>query len=460
MLDVATAINSLARSHKTLHSVRNPEDITIANTNVSPYLAFAWDPSGRGKMAIKAAAGRHYNNIPLVVPLQELEPAEATLLYRVDLGEDGAEARLQNGISPSVNVTVLDPDLATPYQDEYLLSLERELWSETSLNVTWVERRYRDQLQDRNINVGTGDYGYCWRQITTADPTLRSSWGSGASITDPHTGESYIDTDPGPGDGRIDDCMGRVVEYRQNVQTSDSGDSILTIGTVQRPDGISDLYKQNPFWGDIYMIGNFNEIDYRAFVVELIRRQYRSWELQGSYTWSSAKGDGEDYNQGFDDDPSIPDRDLQGYQSYDQRHVVKVNATTVTPWGLRFGTAVSWQSGLPYSVLWRRPTFDTLTPATETLGVVGSRSRFSYPTGVRNDQRNESYWNVDLKLTKELTVTQGVSLQMSAEVYNVLDNGVYQVYNPDLERGVQINGTNEARRLFGRQWQLGFRVAF
>ena len=60
---------------------------------------------------------------------------------------------------------------------------------------------------------------------------------------------------------------------------------------------------QNPFWGDIYLIGNYNQADYEAFVAELTRRQYRSWELQASYTWSKAKGDGEDFFQEIGDDP-------------------------------------------------------------------------------------------------------------------------------------------------------------
>ena len=182
--------------------------------------------------------------------------------------------------------------------------------------------------------------------------------------------------------------------------------------------------------------------------------------MQGSYTYSRARGDGEDFGQEFDDDPSTLPVDRRGYQSYDQRHVVKLNGTTITPWGIRMGAAVTWQSGLPYSVLWRRPAFDTIPPATERLGGAGARSRLTFPTGSRNDQRNSSYWNVDLKATKELRLGQRFNMQLSAEVFNVFDEGTYQVYNPDLERGVQVNGQNEARRLFGRQWQLGFKLAF
>ena len=114
-----------------------------------------------------------------------------------------------------------------------------------------------------------------------------------------------------------------------------------------------------------------------------------------SIPYSTAKGDGEDFKQSFDNDPSVLLTDVRGYQSYDQRHVVKVNATTITPWGIRLGTATTWQSGLPYSILYRRPSFDTLPPETKNTGITGSRSRLTYPTGVRNDQRNESYWNKD-----------------------------------------------------------------
>lgn len=84
----------------------------------------------------------------------------------------------------------------------------------------------------------------------------------------------------------------------------------------------------------------------------------------------------------------------------------------------------------------------------------------SYPTGARNDQRNESEWNVNIKATKELRLGLRLNLQLSAEVFNVFDEGTYQIYNPAFKRGAQFNGVNEARRRFGRQWQLGMKLAF
>ena len=83
-----------------------------------------------------------------------------------------------------------------------------------------------------------------------------------------------------------------------------------------------------------------------------------------------------------------------------------------------------------------------------------------YPTGVRNDQRNLSYWNVDIKFTKEMRVGQRANVQLSAEVYNLLNDDTYQVYNPNSEIGQQLNGINDGFYRFGRQFQLGAKVTF
>ena len=89
-----------------------------------------------------------------------------------------------------------------------------------------------------------------------------------------------------------------------------------------------------------------------------------------------------------------------------------------------------------------------------------ARPRLQYPTGVRNSERNPSQWLLSAKVTKEMNVGQRVNLQLSAEVFNLLNDGTYQIYNPDLELGRQINGVNAARREFGRRWQLGVKLAF
>jgi hypothetical protein len=456
LTDVSESI--LAQNQRQLHQVRRSDPIDLNNTNLSPRLSVAWSPGQSGKNAIRASYGRYFNRIDLLIPLQELEPAYTDLTYRVD--QETGTPKLESGITPTVNVLTVDRDLETPYQDEFALSFERELWAETSLSLTYVSRKYRDQIQDVNVNLDTGDFGRCRLVTQPSQLPILPSPGSGQELIDPLDGSTYVDTDPGPGDGRLDDCVGKGTTLDLDP-TSDSSDDPFAsdILRVQRPDGVADLYLQNPFWGDVLLIGNYNEIDYEGVTVNIVRRQYRSWEMNGSYTWSRAVGDGEDYFQELGDDPSLRDS-VKGFQSYDQTHVVKVNATTVTPWGVRLGTSVQWNSGLPYSIVTEQLSQDTLPPDTATFGIASERRRQTYVTGERNDQRNASFWNVDLKATKELRLGRQLNLQVSAEIFNLLDDNTYQIYNPFQQRGVQLNGSNEAQRRFGREWQVGMKLAF
>jgi hypothetical protein len=271
-------------------------------------------------------------------------------------------------------------------------------------------------------------------------------------VTDPYTNEVYMDTDPGVGDGRLDDCSGALEEVGRV-----NGDSVFG----EERDGFTDLYILNPAYGTIQLVGNFNSANYEAFVFELIRRQYRSWELQGSYTWSVAEGNGEDFSQDFlGIDPTQSDDEF-GYQSNDQRHLVKLSATTITPWGFRLGGNLQWASGLPYSVFHQRFALDPVPPAYGSFGAFApSRIRFQYPSQQRNDQRNDSQWLFNMKLTKELNLGRGMNMQVSAEVFNLLNDGTYKIYNNDIETGFQVNGVNTAFNEFGRQWQLGMRLSF
>ena len=59
---------------------------------------------------------------------------------------------------------------------------------------------------------------------------------------------------------------------------------------------LEELYLLNPGWREVLLLSNINRADYEAAIFEVVRRQFRGWELQGSYTWSRAKGDAEDYD--------------------------------------------------------------------------------------------------------------------------------------------------------------------
>jgi len=204
-------------------------------------------------------------------------------------------------------------------------------------------------------------------------------------------------------------------------------------------------------WGDVFLLGNFDSAEYRAWVIELVRRQYRNWQMWASYTFSDAEGDGEEFDPvGGDEQTLLVDR--PGYQSNDRRHVAKLFASTIVPLlgGFRLGGAFTWESGLPYSIL-KYEILDAPTP---------SRPRLVYVTGARNDRRNPSYWNVDFKIAKEFNANHGLNLEVSLEIFNLFNDDTEAVYNGGLGYGRRINGFREAARRFGRQFRVGLVIAF
>jgi hypothetical protein len=426
---------------------RQPEDINIHNTNLSPRFSIGWDPWNDGKTKFSLSAGRFYDKIFLAVVTAESEPVGVNLDYV--LGRPAVPWE------PSYAYTTVDRNLKTPYNDEYSLRAERNFWQENTISLTYIHRDFKNQLQDTNINQIPGDFGRCNKPLGSNDPTLIPS--NGTSYVDPYTGVTVIDNTPGPGDGIFDDCIGMQVNASDTPEGSDPNTAIL----VQNPDTVADYYVLNPAWGDIFQIGNYNSSKYDGVTLEFVRRQYKNWQMQASYTWSKATGQAEDFNLSLGDDRSTL-QDEQGYLSYDRRHSFKVNATCLTPWGFRLGGTALWESGLPYSLLYQNTAVSTSLPTYEenNFGQQYTSVRTRYLTHHRNDQRNTSSWLFNAKLVKEINLPKGMNLQLDADIFNLLGDDTYSVYNPGLKLGRQVNGTNEATRRFGRTYQLGLRLAF
>ena len=355
-LRIATSLSSTIQQSTFWRKQRSKENVQLINTNVSPAIAVSWDPWSDNKTRVAFTARRYYDKVFLNVPLIELEPLTTDLVYSTTripgTVADFGVPRLTSSINPAVNVASVGRDLSTPYQDEFTFSFEREIAAETSVGISYINRKYRDQFQDTDINHLPADLGRC----------VRPSDFYPFYVQPVQPGDPDYDERFAPGDGLLDDCAGEIVE--QPCTAEGCPDPLLS---VEVPDGTPDLYLQNPGWGDIYEVGNLNSIDYEAYVLSLTRRQYRNWEMQLSYTWSQTIGDGEDFDQLLGDDRSLQS-DERGFQSYDQRHAVKLNATTITPWGIRLGTAISWESGLPYSLLQQELAFHQVPPQYRNLG--------------------------------------------------------------------------------------------
>ena len=434
--------------------LRRLENINIENNNFEPRLGVSWDPFKDGKTKVAASAGRYYDKLFLAVPLLELVSPTFTNRFFASAPSEG---RVQinyssmGAINPSgASITVVGRDLKTPYQDEFALSVERELpVPETAVAIRYLRREYRDQLQDIEVNHLPADLGRCF--VQGPGFIVGDSPGEGDTVVDFFTGETYVDTDPGPGDGRWDDCAGEVFAL-ESEGTGGTGDPQTKITFHQLPDGIPDAYVQNPAWSGVYVLGNYNTADYTSYGVELTRRQYRGWQLNASYIWSKAIGEAEDYTVFQGDDRALLD-DERGFLGYDRRHAIKVNATTITPWGFRLGTAVQWLSGEPYSLLRDTVTFDITNQFIDAFAPIETRPRRQYITNQRNDQRNVSVWNIDINVSKDMKLPRGMNLQLGADVFNILNE-------PAVDIEDQINGFNAWLQDFGRRYQFNAKLAF
>ena len=183
-------------------TLRRIDTIDIDNTNISPFFSVKWDPFSNGQMAFSASYRRYYNNIFLNIPAEEGFPPNTNVQFLLDPVEEGgagvgtlpANRQTRSGVEPAPNLTAVDRNLRTPFNDEVIFAFEREIATETGLRVEYINRQFRDQFQDVDINRAPGDFGAC----------------------DTVNGGLLAGSEP---DGIIDDCAGRLVPVFRKVRS-------------------------------------------------------------------------------------------------------------------------------------------------------------------------------------------------------------------------------------------------
>jgi hypothetical protein len=398
------------------------EAFRVTNNNLSPRLSVSWDPVSDGRTKVFATWGRYYDKLFLNTVVAEEGPDTINRYYLLDpTGVDRGTPNRQIGQSISKappSTTQIDRGLQTPFSDEFTFGFERELAPELALSLTYVQRDYRLQLQDIDVNH-----------------TLRY----GAN-------------------GRPLDKLGLLPTGQQPANAND-----------REPDGRPDLYIHNFFFNQVLRVGNYNETSYKGVSLELVKRLSRRWEMQGSYTYSRAQGQAEDFQSRLGNDPSTVESEY-GYLAFDQRHVVKLNASTYLPRDWQVGVSAAWGSGLPYSIVSRFFALDNVDyqQFRTRYGYTGLENNTPAFIGVsRNSLRNDPTLNVGVRARKNLVLgrtTGGLFL----EVFNLLNTDSLRIerYEPippnlvdptsETSGPVQLDGT----RQFGRRFQVGFQISF
>jgi hypothetical protein len=395
------------------------EAFRITNNNLAPRLYLAWDPWADSKTKLFAGWNRYYDKLFLAAVVPEEGPDFITRYYRKDAAGVTAAGLPTNGFGTPISLAPpstnqVDRGLQTPYVDEFTAGFERELAPEVSLRLTYTDRKFREQLQDTDINH-----------------SLRYD-----------------------NDGEALDAIGAFLP-----PGASSGSASQRIA-----DNRPDLYIHNFFLNQVYRFGNINEARYKGIELAVTKRLSRKWQMEGSYTYSRALGAAESFDSDLGDDPATFTSEFS-YLDFDERHVVKLNMVTYLPRDWQVGGTVQWSSGLPFSLV-------SFFNAADNYDYLQSRRLFGYipepsedPDRTfkivrRNTQRNNPYYLIDVRGEKAFVLGK-LSSKFFLTIENLLNEDVLDVvsYEPSApNRGGQLQ--LDSVRLFGRRFQIGLSIDF
>jgi len=390
------------------------EAFRLTNNNLAPRLAVSWDPWADSRTKITASWSRFYDKLFLNSIIPEEGPDQIARYYRADADGITGSGVPDNGIGATISkapasTAQVDRGLQTPFTDEWSIGFERELAPEVSLRLTYINRRARLGLQDRDVN----------HEVRFTD------------------------------DGEYQDIIGRLNILGQRITRANNN--------------VPDLYARNFFFNQIYRFGNYNSSEYGGIEVQVVKRLSRKWQMDASYTYGKAQGFAEDFNSELGDDPATLPYEY-GYLDYDQRHIVRFNGTTFLPGDWTVGGILAWSSGLPYSAVTRVSDVDSLDYFQQRT-LFGQIRRTSTGDDVfvperRNSRRNDPILSIDLKATKAFMIGRFNS-KLFLTIDNVLnqDTLVISSYVPgSSDRG----GSQQlvAEREFGRRYSVGFEFDF
>lgn len=372
----------------------------LTSDKVVPRLGVSYDLSGNGKAVLKAFYGRYYFNF--ADRLTDVDPGGANRNRYVfnDLNGnrifDGTQELGRLISTAGGSSTTLDPDLKTPFADEFNVSFERQFWEQTSFRTAYVRKQTRDDF-------------------TTYNP-------------------AYL--------GRYTVPVVKTIT-QQNFDTGTQGPQTFTLFDV--PNGLStdNVVATIPSGSDF----NFDTLQFALnkrfsgglFVQTSFDYQWRN-ELRNPNSSSTspltADPIGTGYYQNNDAYPTVPNR--QKSQNWNYRFLGRY----VLPYEV--GIGVNWrvQSGWPYA---RRES--------TSLPNAGTVRFFVEPIG---NNRSDTVSILDLRVDKKIPIGGRFKVSLFGDLYNILNAN--PVTNFNLLNGSQFNRI--VATLDPRTAQIGARLEF
>ena len=420
--------------------------------NFSPRVGIAWDVTGDGRMSIRSSysLGYDFQSGEYHQPTVQNSPfGQGTLLEDPVGGMDDPYRSLggdphplttnpDTPFLPYQSYAVIPPDINSPRVQSWNVTIERQLGTAYAVSASYLGS-YSDHL---------------W-------------W------TVPLNPGEYLGTGPCTLQGVVYPVCTTTANIGPRRRLSLSGENPAAAAKIGVLDQFSDISTQ----------------DYRGLKLTFQRRAAQGLTFNGNYTVSRCYGDSTSGGflqaaAGFTN-PDDPDFD-RGYCEQDRTHLASVTVGVQTPefentamnailsnW--RTSWIVSARSGSRLNVTsgrdgafngqsGQRATQVSDDVYGDTLDTYLNAAAFAQPAvgTLGNYEKNSlvgpAYWNVDLALSRQVTLGAGHTLELRAEAFNLLNH--FNWGNPGTNFGVGTFGRIQTQSGAPRIMQFGVKYGF
>ncbi len=360
--------------------------------NFAPNVGLAWDVLGDGSTAVRAGYSINYVNDEIMQaaenavsandglqgsPLQQnLDRFLSQGLPTIEAPEFGVPRRVSQNqaIDPTAPVFAIDPKLATPYVQQWNLSLQRSVGFNTVVEARYVGNKGTKLLRGFDFNQ------VILRENGFLDDFLRARRNGFASLD--RTGEF----DP-KFDGAVAGSEALLIFPQLEAGGFLGSSNVRELIRRGEPGALAELYvlndstagsgvrfrrNQNAFVAD--MITNYSNSSYHAMQLEVRRRTANGIQYQANYSFSKVLTDSSGTQVRFDPFLDIAQPRLERARAdFDVNHVLNGNFVWELPWGggnrwtkgWTLASIVNWQSGTPVSILSGRGTINRTARSSE-----------------------------------------------------------------------------------------------
>jgi hypothetical protein len=434
--------------------------VKVVNNNLSPRFTISWDPWSNGKTRFFGSWNRFYDKVNLAVITAEQGPDTRGRSFVFN--DSRGTTKDTGAAAEDPDVSMVDRTLETEFKDEWTVGFEREIAPETKISLRWISNKFRAQLQDVDFNHFARDVG------PEFIAPVRRTVGASSKIVGftPIGGAKICQFDPvvagfapiaqGTIIGLVEGGTVRVITDQQSEGNpfglgvpNGLGDDCFGFIAAQAgelvpvADGAPDLFRRNLLFNNVLFLSNLNFSTFEGFTLEFTRRIKRNWQLNASWTHGRSVGAADNFADESGNDPSRVNDEF-GFTGFDERNQVTVSVTTILPWGdIQLGSVMNYFSGTPYSIRERVTSYDAANQAT---------FRTEFPTGQRNDQRNDPHLQIDVNLEKQFLIKRyNSSAQLL--IVNILADDFLTAAN-------LVDGQLQANRAFGRAYEVRFKMNF